>query len=99
MQSERTRLAWVRTAALLAVTGLGGAGLALRIGTPAIAIIPFAPTVFCGALLLAGTGIRYRRTQEAVEGGRRLDNRLDALIAWLGTLAVTLGALSLVLTR
>ncbi|MEV6859395.1 DUF202 domain-containing protein [Streptosporangium subroseum] len=99
LQSERTRLAWVRTAALLAVTGLGGAGLALRTGTPVIAIIPFAPAVFCGALLLTGTGIRYRNAQEAIRGGRPLDNRVDALIAWLGTLAVTLGALSLVLTR
>jgi putative membrane protein len=99
LQGERTRLAWVRTAALLAVTGLGGAGLALRTGTPAIAIIPFAPAVFCGALLLTGTGIRYRNAQDAIRGGRPLDNRVDALIAWLGTLAVTLGALSLVLTR
>jgi uncharacterized membrane protein YidH (DUF202 family) len=99
LQSERTRLAWVRTATLLAVTGLGGAGLALRTGTPAIAMTPFAPAILCGALLLAGTGTRYRRAQEAVGGGRLLDNRLDALIAWLGTFAVAVGALSLVLTR
>ncbi|MDP9841359.1 DUF202 domain-containing protein [Streptosporangium lutulentum] len=99
LQSERTRLAWVRTATLLAVTGLGGAGLALRTGTPAIAVVPFTPAVFCGALLLAGTGIRYRRAKEAVRTGRRLDNRIDALIAWLGTLAVAVGALGLVLTR
>ncbi|MEU4405120.1 DUF202 domain-containing protein [Streptosporangium sp. NPDC023963] len=99
LQSERTRLAWVRTTAMLAVTSLAGAGVALRAGTPAVAIIPFVPAVFCAVLLLTHTGIRYRRAQEALHGSRPLDNRADALIAWLGTLAAVAGAAAFVLGR
>ncbi|MGJ6964083.1 DUF202 domain-containing protein [Streptosporangium sp. G11] len=99
LQSERTRLAWVRTTAMLAVTGLGGAGVALRAGAPALTVIPFVPAVFCAVLLLTHTGIRYRRTQEALHGSRPLDDRADALIAWLGTLAAVAGAFAFVLGR
>ncbi|MBB2911652.1 uncharacterized membrane protein YidH (DUF202 family) [Streptosporangium becharense] len=99
LQSERTRLAWVRTAALLAVTALGGAGTTLRAGTPVIAAVLFAPAAFCGALLLTHTGARYRRAQEALHGGRPLDDRADALVAWLGTLTVVAGAAAFVLSR
>lgn len=99
LQSERTRLAWVRTTAVLAVTSLAGAGVALRAGTPAVAVIPFVPAVFCAVLLLTHTGIRYRRAQEALHGSRPLDNRADALIAWIGTLAAVAGAVAFVLER
>ncbi|GAA2895461.1 hypothetical protein GCM10010517_60210 [Streptosporangium fragile] len=99
LQNERTRLAWVRTAALLAVTALGGAGVVLRSGTSAAAVIPFVPAAFCGALLLTHTGVRYRRVQEALHGGRPLDERADALIAWLGTLSAVVGAAVFVLSR
>ena len=56
--------------------------------------------MFCAVLLLTHTGVRYRRAQEALHGRPSpSNNRADALIAWIGTLAVTLGALSLVFTR
>ncbi|MER5646599.1 DUF202 domain-containing protein [Streptosporangium sp. NPDC002524] len=99
LQSERTRLAWVRTTAALAVTSLAGAGVALRAGAPAPAVVPFIPAVFCAVLLLTQTGVRYRRAQEALHGSRPLDNRADALIAWFGTLAAVGGAVAFVLGR
>ncbi|WP_326641815.1 DUF202 domain-containing protein [Streptosporangium sp. NBC_01755] len=99
LQSERTQLAWIRTTAMLAVTGLAGAGVALRAGTPLIAIVPFVPAVFCAGLLLTHTGIRFRRVQEALHQSRPLDNRADALIAWFGTLATVAGAIAFVLAR
>ncbi|MEU0565584.1 DUF202 domain-containing protein, partial [Nonomuraea sp. NPDC005983] len=37
LQSERTRLAWVRTAVALSTGGLGAAGLSLRHGLPTTA--------------------------------------------------------------
>jgi len=99
LQNERTHLAWVRTTAVLAVTGLAGAGVALREGTSALAVVPFVPAVFCAVLLLIHAGVRYRRTQEALHGGHPLDNRADALIVWIGTLAAAAGAVVFVLGR
>ncbi len=93
LQSERTRLAWVRTAAALAAGGLGAAFLSLRGGAGALAVPPFALAAICGAVLLARTGVRFRRVQRALHGGRPLDNRADALLAWLGVLAAICGSL------
>ncbi|GIH79582.1 DUF202 domain-containing protein [Planobispora longispora] len=100
LQSERTRLAWVRTATMLAVSGLGAGGVALRTGGvhPLVAV-PFALAALCGALLLARTGVRYHRVQDALHGGRPLDERADALLAWLGSLAVVTGSLAFVVLR
>ncbi|MEV8633568.1 DUF202 domain-containing protein [Streptosporangium sp. NPDC051023] len=92
LQSERTRLAWVRTAAVLAVGSLGAGGVALRAGVSPLTVVPFALAAVSGALLLARTGIRYRRVQHALHEGRPLDDRADAVIAWLGTMAVAVGA-------
>ncbi|GAA3024265.1 DUF202 domain-containing protein [Streptosporangium longisporum] len=97
LQGERTRLAWVRTATVLAAGGLGGAGVALRAGAPAGIALLFVPAVFCAFLLLTQTGVRYRRAQEALRRGRPLDDRADVLIAWVGTIAVTAGAVASVL--
>lgn len=99
LQNERTRLAWVRTATLLAVTALGAGGIALRGGTSPIIVIPFGLAALCGGLLLARTGVRYQRVQRALHEGRPLDDWADALFAWLGTLAVAAGAITFVLTR
>ncbi|MFI6923007.1 DUF202 domain-containing protein [Nonomuraea spiralis] len=98
LQSERTRLAWVRTAVALATGGLGAAGLAVRHGLPLLAVAGFALAALCGAVLLIRTGVRFRRVQEALHGGRPIDAGLDALFAWLGTLSVVLGAVTFVLT-
>lgn len=93
LQSERTRLAWVRTAAALGAGGLGAAFLALRGGAGALAVPPFAFAALCGAVLLSRTGVRFRKVQRALHAGRPLDNRADALLAWLGVLAVIGGSL------
>ncbi|MBT2227242.1 DUF202 domain-containing protein [Nonomuraea sp. NEAU-A123] len=97
LQSERTRLAWVRTAVALSSGGLGAMGLSARHGLPPAAIAAFVPAAFCGAVLLLRTGIRFRRVQEALHGGRSVDAGLDALFAWLGTISVAAGALAFVL--
>ncbi|MEV4217733.1 DUF202 domain-containing protein [Nonomuraea sp. NPDC049725] len=97
LQSERTRLAWVRTAVTLATGGLGATGLAARAGLPLPALAAFALAALCGAVLLIRTGVRFRRVQQALHGGRPLDNGADALLAWLGTLAVVAGALTFVI--
>jgi uncharacterized membrane protein YidH (DUF202 family) len=97
LQSERTRLAWVRTAVTLATGGLGGTGLAAAAGLPPPAIACFALAALCGAVLLIRTGARFRRVQRALHGGTPLNNGLDALFAWLGTLAVVAAALVFVL--
>ncbi|MFF5207490.1 DUF202 domain-containing protein [Streptosporangium sp. NPDC000396] len=99
LQSERTRLAWARTAALLAVGGLGAGGAVLRTGMSPIIGVPFALAALCGALLLARTGVRYQHVQHALHEGRPLDDQTDAVIAWLGTLAIAAGAVTFVLTR
>ncbi|GAA3155655.1 hypothetical protein GCM10010466_53240 [Planomonospora alba] len=99
LQSERTRLAWVRTATVLAAGGLGLGGMALRAGAgPAVAVL-FALAALGGAVLLARTGVRYRRVQEALHAGRPLDERTDALLAWSATLAAVAGSLVFVLSR
>ncbi|GAA1741575.1 DUF202 domain-containing protein [Nonomuraea sp. AD125B] len=99
LQSERTRLAWVRTAVLLATGGLGAAGVALRNGLPVAAVAVFATASFCGGVLLIRTRARYRRVQAALHGGRPLDHGADVLVAWLGTLCVVLGAAVFVASR
>lgn len=99
LQSERTRLAWVRTAALLAVGSLGAGGVALRAGVSPLAAIPFVLAAACGALLLARTGLRYHRVQRALHECSPLDNRVDALVAWFATLAVAAGAAVFMLIR
>ncbi|TDD16650.1 YidH family protein [Nonomuraea diastatica] len=98
LQSERTRLAWVRTAVALATGGLGAAGLSARHGLPLLAVTGFALAALCGAVLLIRTRARFRRVQAALHGGRPLDSRLDAAFAWLGTLSLVAGAIAFVLT-
>ncbi|MFI6595477.1 DUF202 domain-containing protein [Nonomuraea sp. NPDC050536] len=97
LQSERTRLAWVRSAVALSTAGLGGAGLSMRHGVPLPAVLAFALAALGGGVLLVRTGIRFRRVQEALHGGRPLDHGADALVAWLGTLCVVVGAAAFVL--
>ncbi|WP_219460269.1 DUF202 domain-containing protein [Nonomuraea rhizosphaerae] len=97
LQSERTRLAWVRTAVALATGGLGAVGLSFRHGLPPAAVLAFAPAALCGAALLLRTGRRFHRVQEALHGGRPVDSGADALLAWLGTLSVVAGALVFVM--
>ncbi|MDP4509217.1 MULTISPECIES: DUF202 domain-containing protein [unclassified Nonomuraea] len=98
LQSERTRLAWVRTAVALATGGLGATGLAARSGLPALAVVVFALAALCGGVLLIRTRTRFRRVQAALHGGRPLDPGLDVVFAWLGTLSVVAGALTFVFT-
>ncbi|MBA2894715.1 DUF202 domain-containing protein [Nonomuraea soli] len=88
LQSERTRLAWVRCAVALSTGGLGAAGAALRTGMPVLAVVAFAVAALCGGVLLVRTGTRFRRVQEALHEGRSLEEKADALLAWVGTLAV-----------
>jgi putative membrane protein len=98
LQSERTRLAWVRTAVALSTGGLGAAGVSLRHGLPALAVVVFALAALCGGVLLVRTGARFRRVQQALHGGKPLDAGLDVFFAWLGTLGVVAGAFTFVLT-
>ncbi|MFI7698732.1 DUF202 domain-containing protein [Nonomuraea sp. NPDC049480] len=98
LQSERTRLAWVRTAVALSTGGLGAAGLSVRSGLPLPAVMAFALSALCGGVLLIRTRTRFRRVQAALHGGRPLDAGLDAVFAWLGTLSVVVGALTFVFT-
>ncbi|WP_327091195.1 DUF202 domain-containing protein [Nonomuraea sp. NBC_01738] len=99
LQSERTRLAWVRTAVALSTGGLGAAGLSLRTGLPPAAVFGFALAALCGGVLLARTGTRFRRYQAALHGGQPLDAGLDAVFAWLGTLCVVAGAVTFVIAH
>ncbi|MEU8357804.1 DUF202 domain-containing protein [Nonomuraea sp. NPDC048882] len=96
LQSERTRLAWVRTAVALSTGGLAATGLALRHALPAFAIAGFALAALCGGVLLIRTRLRFRRVQAALHAGRPLDAGLDAVFAWLGTLSVVAGAIAFV---
>jgi putative membrane protein len=97
LQSERTRLAWVRTAVVLSGAGLGAGGVALRHDLPPATAVVFAVATLCGGFLLARTGVRFRRVQEALHGGRPVDAGLDALVAWVGALCVVAGAAALTL--
>jgi uncharacterized membrane protein YidH (DUF202 family) len=96
LQSERTRLAWVRTAVMLAVGGLAAGGAALRAGVTGLPVAALGLAALCGAVLLVRTGARYRHVQRALHEGRPLDARPDALIAWLGTLAVICASLAVI---
>ncbi|MEU8246081.1 DUF202 domain-containing protein [Nonomuraea sp. NPDC048916] len=98
LQSERTRLAWVRTAVMLSTGGLAATGLSFRYGHAPVAAVGFALAALCGGVLLLRTGVRYRRVQEALHGGRPLDCGLDVLFAWFGTLCAVAGAIVFVLT-
>ncbi|MEU9884106.1 DUF202 domain-containing protein [Sphaerisporangium sp. NPDC051011] len=98
LHGERTLLAWIRTAATLAAGGLGAAGVAGRELGHGGAAVPFILAALCGAILLARTGVRYHRVDRALRQGLPLDARADALLAWLGVLAVAAGALAFVLT-
>jgi uncharacterized membrane protein YidH (DUF202 family) len=97
LQSERTGLAWARTAAALAVGGLAAAGSAIKAGVPVVAVIGFCVAALCGSALLIRAGVRYRRVQRALHAGHPLDDRADALIAWIGTIAATCSGLAVVL--
>jgi inner membrane protein YidH len=94
---ERTLLAWVRTAASLSAGGLLAAGVSGRHTGDGRVAVPFVLAALCGAALLARSGLRHRRTQRALRGDLPLDGRADALLAWLGALAVAAGALVFVL--
>ncbi|WP_248963935.1 DUF202 domain-containing protein [Sphaerisporangium perillae] len=98
LHSERTLLAWIRTATTLSAGGLGAAGIAGRHTGDGVAAIPFVLAALCGAVLLARTGLRHRRVERALHGGLPLDAGADALLAWLGVLAVAAGAIVFVLT-
>jgi uncharacterized membrane protein YidH (DUF202 family) len=98
LQSERTRLAWVRTAVALSTGGLGAAGLSVRAGLPVPLVAAFALAALCGGVLLIRTRTRFRRAQAALHGGRPLDAGPDVVVAWLGTLSAVAGALTFVFT-
>ncbi|GII78723.1 hypothetical protein Sru01_37050 [Sphaerisporangium rufum] len=93
LHNERTLLAWIRTATALAAGGLGAAGIAGRMSGDGRAAVPFVIAALCGAILLARSRLRHRRAEGALRAGRPLDDHVDALIAWLGVLAVSAGAL------
>ncbi|MEO3857334.1 DUF202 domain-containing protein [Acrocarpospora sp. B8E8] len=97
LQSERTRLAWVRTAAALATIGLGAGGAALRHGAGPVTGAFFLLAALAGAVLLARTGLRFSRVQRALRDGLPLDDTFDAQLAWAGTLTVIAGSLSFLL--
>jgi putative membrane protein len=99
LQSERTRLAWVRAAATLAVGGIGAAGLTLRTGASPVAGVAFTAAALCGGVLLTRTGTRFTRVQRALHAGAPLHDQVDGVLAWIGTLAIAAGALIFVLTR
>ncbi|MFE3449461.1 DUF202 domain-containing protein [Nonomuraea sp. NPDC059194] len=98
LQSERTRLAWVRTAVALSTGGLAAAGLGARAGLGPLFIAVFALAALCGGILLARTAARFRHVQRALHNGDPLDSRPDALAAWIGTLCVVGGSVCLVVT-
>lgn len=65
LHSERTRLAWVRTAVTMAGSGIAAAGISVRQDLPVLAV-PFAAAALAGAVLLLRTGIRHRRLERAL---------------------------------
>lgn len=97
LQSERTRLAWVRTAAALATIGLGAGGAAFRQGAGPVTAVLFLAGALAGAVLLGRTGLRYHRVERAMRDGLPLRHGFDTLLAWLGTLAVIAGSLCFLL--
>jgi putative membrane protein len=99
LHSERTRLAWVRTATTLAGAGLVTTGAGLRDGESLGLIVPFALAALSGSALLLRTGARYRRVERALKEGAPLDDTTDGRLAWAGVLCVAAGALVLILTR
>ncbi|MFC4531711.1 DUF202 domain-containing protein [Sphaerisporangium dianthi] len=98
LHSERTLLAWVRTATALAAGGLGAAGIAGRHTGSGLAAAPFVLAALFGAVLLARTRARHRRVERAIREGLPLDDGADAVLAWLGALALASGAVAFVLT-
>ncbi|MEV5407731.1 DUF202 domain-containing protein [Thermopolyspora sp. NPDC052614] len=96
LQSERTRLAWARTAATLAVGGLGATKIALGVDIHGFAVVMFALAALCGGVLLARTGVRFRKVQQALHANRPLDGQADAVLAWLGVMAVAGGSFAVV---
>lgn len=83
---------------MLASVSLAGAGLALRQDVGGVTTAAFGFGTLSGALVLVRTGTRFRRVQRALHGGVTLDDSLDALLAWLGVLAVVAGSVVFVLT-
>ncbi|GAA2785674.1 hypothetical protein GCM10020219_066520 [Nonomuraea dietziae] len=66
LQSERTRLAWVRTAVALSTGGLAAAGLSARTGLGPVFVAGFALAALCGGILLVRTSARFRAVQLAL---------------------------------
>ncbi|GAA2360526.1 YidH family protein [Nonomuraea africana] len=97
LQSERTRLAWVRTAVALSTGGLAAAGLSARAGLGPLFVTGFVLAALCGGILLVRTAARFRAVQRALHRGDPLDDRTDALLAWIGTLCVVAGAVCFVI--
>lgn len=99
LHSERTLLAWIRTGMVLATGGLGAAGVVARHSAgDGRAAIPFVLAALCGAVLLARSRLRHRRVERTLRAGLPLDVGADAVLAWLGVLAVVAGSLVFVLT-
>ncbi|GAA1273490.1 hypothetical protein GCM10009677_28370 [Sphaerisporangium rubeum] len=96
LHRERTLLAWIRTGVALAAGGLLAAGAAGRRFHEGRAAAPFVLAALCGAVLLARARVRHRQAERCGDGPPP-DVRLDAVFAWLGTLAVATGALLLAL--
>ncbi|WP_310739549.1 DUF202 domain-containing protein [Microbispora sp. H10830] len=96
LHSERTRMAWVRTAVTMSGSAVGAAGIMVRHDLPGLAV-PFAAAALAGAVLLLRTGRRHRALERTLRHGRPLDHRLDARVAWAGALAVAAAALVAVL--
>ncbi|WP_030454245.1 YidH family protein [Herbidospora cretacea] len=97
LQSERTRLAWVRTATALATLGLGGAGVTARSSGHPVAVVFFGVAALLGAVTLLRTGRRFRQVQEALHQERPFEHGGDALTLWFGVLAAVLGGFVFVL--
>ncbi len=93
LHRERTLLAWIRTATTLAAGGLGAAGIAGRHLGDGVAAVPFVLAALCGAVLLARSGVRHGRVERALDLGLTLDDRTDAVFAWLGVLAAVAGSI------
>ena len=93
---ERTRLAWVRLGAVLANIALGIGVAVLRNGGGLFSVTLLGLGAVAGAVLLARTGLRDLWMRRAMSKGLPLKYQTDALIAWLGTLAVVGGSAAFV---